>query len=74
MTITLESTTRLVEINGMPARVWEGQTDTGIPITALLTRIAVQESEDQQQFERELVSCRPPSNVAIEAFPLRMLL
>jgi len=31
MKLTIEHTDRIVEVNGVPARVWEGVSDTGIP-------------------------------------------
>lgn len=46
MKLDLQSTTRVVEVNGVPARVWQGQTDTGIPVTVLITRIAVAMADD----------------------------
>jgi hypothetical protein len=42
--ITIESTTKLVtmEIRGasVPGRVWQGQTESGVPVQAFVTRIA----------------------------------
>lgn len=40
MKINIESTTKVVNVNGVAARIWEGQTDTGIKVQAFLTRIA----------------------------------
>lgn len=78
MKVTLESTTRIVELerNGqkMPARVWEGTTESGIKVYAAITRIAVHKDDDATQFEREVEACVPPSPRAIEAIPLRMIL
>ncbi|HJW59784.1 MAG TPA: hypothetical protein VJ931_09150 [Actinomycetota bacterium] len=71
----LESTTKVVEVNGVPARVWEGETDSGIPVAALITRIAVDREEDTSQFDAELAECRPPvSAAAVEAWPMRLVL
>lgn len=75
MKITVESTEKLVTLNGVPARVWEGQTESGTPVHCFITRI-VPVTHDQQQlaeFERELKEQRKPSVVA-EAIPLRMIL
>jgi len=71
--ITLESTSQLSTINGVPARVWEGQTDSGIAVIAWVSRIAVREDQDQSQFLKELAEQRPPSADA-QSFPLRMIL
>jgi len=73
MRITLESTTKLVQLNGVPARIWEGTTENGTPMHAYITRVAVEEGHDQEEFERELQSHRAPSPV-VEAISLRLIL
>jgi hypothetical protein len=77
MTITITSTTSLAElkINGalVPARIWEGKTDSGIPVHCYITRIAVHNSQDQSQFERELEEQKQPS-FEVAAIPLRLIL
>jgi len=56
-------------------RVWEGTTDTGIPVQLLVTRVAVPIAERQTEFERELLAAAPvPSTMSPQAFPLRMVL
>jgi hypothetical protein len=74
MRITIENTSRVIEINGVPARVWEGKTDSGIAVHCAITRIAVHKTDDASQFEAELVETKPPSAAALECFPLRMVL
>jgi hypothetical protein len=84
MTITITSTTHLatlqMQMNGaeVPARLWEGQTDSGIPVHCYITRIAVHESllHDMavaRQFETELQEQRKPS-FEVAAIPLRLIL
>ena len=79
MKITIESTTKVVELNvrgfpsGVPARIWEGVTDSGIPVHCYVTRIAVAYDQDNSQFERELKECRAPS-AGIDAIPPWMIL
>ena len=83
MKLTIESTSKLVEVllpgqlrDGVPARVWEGHTESGIAVHCFITRVAVAEGQDASvyaEFERELRECRKPSP-AIEAIPLRMIL
>ena len=77
MKITIESTDKCVELRGpagkMLARIWEGQTQNGIPVHAYVTRIAVARIEDLAEFERDLQSHRAPSP-EVEAIPLRLLL
>lgn len=78
--ITIESTTRVVEVQlhpgaaPVPGRIWEGETESGIPVTCLVTRVAVKNGHPTEQFERELQEQRPPSAEAIQAIPLRMIL
>ena len=73
MKVTLQSTTKIVELNGVPARVWEGKTDSGIPVHAFITRIACPLDADQSAFEAELVECAPPSP-ELEVYPARLAL
>lgn len=73
MKIALESTTRIVQLNGVPARIWEGTTESGVHVIAFVTRVAVRDDQDTSQFERELQECRPPSADA-RAFPTRLVL
>lgn len=77
MIVTLASTDKIVElvVNGkaVPARIWEGTTDSGIACHAYITRIAVAPDLDASQFERELRECRP-ATPAIAAIPLRLIL
>lgn len=78
MKITLESTTKIVELKTaggiVPARIWEGFTDSGIAVHAYITRIAASAKDpDLSQFEKELSECRTPS-VDIVAIPLRLIL
>jgi hypothetical protein len=73
MKITIESTSKTVELNGLPSRIWEGHTDSGIPVHCFITRIAVHENQDCTEFEKELQEHRKPS-FELAAIPLRMIL
>ncbi|HMI86815.1 MAG TPA: hypothetical protein VK550_22130 [Polyangiaceae bacterium] len=74
MRITLESTTKVVEVNGVPARIWEGATESGIPIHVYVTRVAVEEQQKHhEEFERQLQTHRAPSP-AVQAISLRLVL
>jgi hypothetical protein len=74
MKVTLESTDRVVMLvvdgHQVPARLWEGETDSGIRCHAFITRIAVHEQDDASQFERELQACRRPRTAGLsDLFP-----
>jgi hypothetical protein len=73
MKATLESTSKIVQVNGVPARIWEGKTESGIPFTAFVTRVMVSRNQDNSQFETELRETKAPSAES-EAIPLRMVL
>ena len=76
MKITLENTTKIVHLNGIPARVWEGTTESGIKVHAFITRVAVANSEDTKVhdlFRSELLELRPPS-VEVESIPFRLII
>ncbi|TAL41397.1 MAG: hypothetical protein EPN91_10810 [Salinibacterium sp.] len=73
MKITLEPTSRIIGLNGVPARVWEGTTDKGVRLTAFITRVAVDEAEGPAalaSFSAELDECPVPT----VAWPARLLL
>jgi hypothetical protein len=72
--ITIESTSEIVTLNdGVQARVWEGETESGVKVQCLITRIAALKTDDLSQFDRELNEQREPI-AAARAFPLRMLI
>lgn len=73
MRVTLESTTRIVSADGIECRVWQGKTDSGIEVQALIPRIACSANEDLSEFQRELTEHQAPSP-AVQMFPARMIL
>jgi len=74
MKLILEQTDRIVTVNDVPARVWEGVTGAGVKVMALITRIAVHNTDDASELEAELLEQKPPSVRAEEAFPLRLII
>lgn len=89
MKVTLHSTSKVLEIvpegyvaggrsNSSPvkARLWEGTTDSGVPVHCFILRIAHDESlppEQQAQFARELQSTDAPT-VTPKAYDMRLFL
>ncbi len=79
MKATIESTSKIVHLsgpdfNGVPARVWEGETETGIKVHFYVTRVAVDKTETNVgQFEKELSEQQAPSP-EVAVLPLRMIL
>lgn len=78
MRVTLESTTRIIECSTgdgatFQARVWEGVTERGVKVQALIPRIAAHKDQDFTQFEAELKEQAAPS-AEVCAFPLRLIL
>lgn len=73
MKMTIESTTEIVNVNGIDCRLWEGVTERGVAVQVLIPRIAARKGQDLSQFEAELAEQRPPSFGEL-AFPLRMVL
>lgn len=74
MKINIESTTKIVDLNGIPARVWEGESESGIKVHCFITRIALDKDETRiEEFQNELQEQRTPSP-AIQAIPLNLIL
>jgi hypothetical protein len=59
--MTIESTTKTVEVNGVPARIWQGTSERGVPVVCCITRIAVDKGADNSQFVAELQEHAPPT-------------
>jgi hypothetical protein len=80
MKITIENTSRIVELDTgsglIPARIWEGHTESGTPVHCFITRIAATIPRDdprQAEFVRDLQEQRAPS-AAVATIPLLLLL
>jgi hypothetical protein len=73
MTMTISCTTKVVTLDGVQCRVWEGETERGIKVHCFIPRVAVREGQNVEQFETELSEQRAPSP-AVEAIPLRLIL
>ena len=80
MKITIESTetiTTLVTPTGeVPARLWQGRTESGTPVHCFITRISPTIPKDDprnQEFARELKDCVKP-RAEIGPIPLRLIL
>lgn len=76
MKITIQNTSKMTELNGVPARVWEGETESGIKVHCFITRIAVPEDEApevHEQFRKELSEQAKPSR-DLDYIPLRMII
>lgn len=73
MEILLHNITKIVWLNGVPARIWEGQTASGIPIHAFITRIGVEKDADHSEFLEALDTATAPSP-DIESIPFRLLI
>lgn len=72
MKITLQNTSQITMINGVPARVWEGTTEKGVPIACFITRVAVHQDADASELDRELKEQDPPK--PITSWPLSMII
>jgi hypothetical protein len=79
MKITIESTEKMVEVEGhvgsVPARVWEGRTAKGIKVACFVTRIVplTEDPRDRAEFDADLKETRVPSGW-VDGIPLRLIL
>lgn len=74
MKITIESTTKITHLNGVPARIWEGKTKSGIKLHCYITRVVIDKDETRsEEFERELQEQKIPSP-EVGAIPIRLIL
>jgi hypothetical protein len=84
MKIRIESTSKIVTLvvggRDVPARVWQGETDGGIPVQCFITRIAPEIPKSDPdideltaEFERDLKRQADP-RPTVDAIPLRMII
>lgn len=74
MKLNITSTSMIVQINGLPCRVWEGTSASGVPVTCFIPLIAPpSKGFDLTEFEIDLHEHVGPSDAA-RSFPLRMIL
>jgi hypothetical protein len=54
MKLFLEATQDVTRVEGAPARIWKGKTESGIDVTAYICLVQVRKDADASQFESEL--------------------
>ncbi len=70
MTITIQPTGKITNIDGVTCRVWEGTTDRGAKCTLFIHRVAAAADGDTEEFDRELKEQLPPGRY----LPLSLIL
>lgn len=65
MKLMIEATDQITEFDGVPCRVWNGTTETGVECYVLVHRLCVRNGQDTTQFERELQEVPPPRRVPL---------
>lgn len=60
MKLTIEATERITNLDGVKVRAWKGTTERGTPVVVFVHRIAVDNSRDSAELDRELVETVPP--------------
>jgi len=80
MKIIIQNTDKIVELDGegfrgVPARIWEGETESGVPVTCFITRIVPKTRDEavNAQFAAELREVKTPTQYA-EGIPSRMFI
>ena len=71
--MTIESTSRVVTVNNVQCRVWEGVSEKGVKVCAFICRVGVLEGQDMTEFNAELKEQKAPSAETL-AIPLRMVI
>lgn len=59
MKITIESTDQLAWISGVECRIWQGLSESGVPVYCYIPLIAVPPNHDDEAFQRELRETEP---------------
>lgn len=62
MKIAIESTSKMVLIDGAPARIWEGHTENGVKVSCFIARVCFEQAEHfKERIASELNITRTPS-------------
>lgn len=74
--LNLTPTDRIVEVSGIPMRIWEGKTANGLQVHAHIAFVGCQRDADARELEHALreVKGPRPADEQVRAFPLRMIL
>lgn len=62
MKLTIESTNITTRIDGVPVRLWEGTTESGVPCKVFVHRVAAFDGR-HAEFERELSEQSKPAEL-----------
>lgn len=80
MRITIESTSKIVSLDGIPCRIWEGETERGVPCHCFIPLIAPTLDQHDPanagkfaEFDRDLLQAKHPTE-AMDVYPTRMIL
>lgn len=72
MKITIQSTDKVIHLNGAPTRIWEGATENGLPIVCLVSELTGDFDGPYDEFER-YPNKHTLASPAAERFALRMV-
>jgi hypothetical protein len=61
--LTITPTDRVVNVDGVPVRIWEGVTTHGAKCTLFIHRIAVHVAAGSEELDRSLTAVPAPSRV-----------
>lgn len=74
MKATLESTDRIITVGaGLPARIWEGTTESGTPFLAFITHLEPIKDSDKPKFIAEMSDMKKAGEAAAN-YPAKLLL
>ena len=62
--LTIQPTSRLVEVDGIQTRIWEGITPDQQHVICFISLVALHPDADQSAFEQQLRAVRYPSRTA----------
>jgi len=61
--LSISTTDKIVSLDGVQCREWDGVTDTGVRCTVYVHRVAAKEEADQGVFEDDLCPMDPPKEM-----------
>ena len=71
--VTASPTSKIVHLNGIPARIWEGTTEGGLKVHLFITRVSCGMDADSSELVQALRETAVPS-AEVQAYPARLVL
>jgi hypothetical protein len=69
MRLQIEPTAQVMDLDGVPVRIWNGTLEGGDPCLVFVHRVVAWSPDAQAEFDRDLAEVAMPTNLIVEEPP-----